>query len=92
MQHVAKPRKEKENVSHETLRRRRNRVTLVIENQFGVEGQDYVISELIRRKGQEERAELLKQMGLGGEMTEEDGLAMIVDLGTTWNMFRRWKK
>ena len=67
-------------------------MTLVIENQFGVEGQDYVISELIRRKGQEERAELLKQMGLGGEMTEEDGLAMIVDLGTTWNMFRRWKK
>ena len=92
MQHVAKPRKEKYNVSPETLQRRRNCVTLVNENQFGVEGQDYVISELIRRKGQEERAELLKQMGLGGEMTEEDGLAMIVDLGTTWNMFRRWKK
>ena len=72
---------------------RRSRVNNIIETQFGEGGEDYFIAETIRRKGEEERAQLLKEMGLGGgEMTEEDGLALIVDMGLTWNEFRRWKK
>ena len=43
-------------------------------------------------KGRKEREDILREMGLSGEMTEEDGLVMLVDLGITWNMFRRLKK
>ena len=62
------------------------------ENQFGKEDEKYFITETIRRKGKEEREDLLTEMGLGGEMTEQDGLAMLVDLGATWCMFRKVKK
>ena len=71
---------------------KRSRVNNVIETQFGDDGQDYYIAETIRRKKKEERAKLLHEMGLGGEMTTEDGLALIVDMGITWNQFRRWKQ
>ena len=65
-------------------------MNILIENEFGEEGQDFYIADSIGRKGKEEREVLLKEMGLGGEMTEEDGLAMLVDLGATWNMMRKW--
>ena len=92
MQHIPKPRKGKENVSPETLRRRRSYIHGTIEQQFGKDGEKYFITETIRRKGKEEREDLLAEMGLGGEMTEQEGLAMLVDLGTTWTMFRKVKK
>ena len=80
---MTKPRKGKENVSPETLRQRRNCITGIINRQFGLDGEDYLIGEMIRRKGKEERADLLQSMGLRGEMSEEEGLAMMVDLGAT---------
>jgi hypothetical protein len=81
-----------EEVSPETLRKRRDCIRHTIQHNFGENGDDYFIAEIIRLKGKEEREVLLKEMGLGGEMTKQEGLAMLVDLGTTWNMFRKLKK
>ena len=89
---ISKPRKEKENVSPETLRRRRSCVTDVICTQFGKDGQDHYIAEVIRRKGKDDRAALLVEMGLGGEITVEEEIAMMVDMTAPWNMLRKLRK
>ena len=64
----------------------------MIESQFGEDGEDFFVADVIRRKGRKDREKILHEMGLGGEMTEEQGLAMMVDLGTTWSMFRKLKR
>ena len=92
MQRVTNPRKDVEKVSPETIRRRMRYIYTVVHQEFGSGGEDFMIGELIRKKGQEERAELLREMGLTQEMSEEDGLAMLVDLGSTWSAFRKWKR
>ena len=60
--------------------------------QFGDNGDDYFIAEIIRRKGKEEREQLLHDMGLTGQMTEEQGLAMMVDMSATWNLMRKLRR
>ena len=90
--HIPQPRTESEKVSPETLRRRNSCITQVATTQHGPGGQNYYIAEVIRRKGKKEREVLLCEMGLGGEMTEEEGIAMMVDLGATWNMIRKLRR
>ena len=79
-------------MSPETLRRRRACVKANITTQLGDDGENYVVLEYVRRQGKEEREKLLREMGLGGEMDEKDGLAMLVDLGMTYNLFRKLRK
>ena len=79
-------------MSPETLRGRRSTVKNVIEVEYGPNGEDYAVADIVRRKGKEDRAVLLNEMGLGAEISEEEGMAMFVDLGITWNKFRTLKK
>ena len=74
------------------MRKKRSCIAGVIESQFGADGEDYYVAEVIRRKGRKEREKILHEMGLAGEMTEQEGLAMLVDIGSTWNMFRKLKR
>ena len=90
--HVPKNRKGKDEVSPETLRQRRSCASVVLTRQFGSDGEDYYIWEVIRRKDREEREKLLHEMGLGGQMDEQQGLAMMIDLGATWNMMRKLRR
>ena len=79
-------------MSPETLRRKRKLVSQMAEDQLGEDGTDFFITEEIRRKGKEAREDLLVEMGLAGEMSTEEGLAMFVDMRLTFNSMRklRW--
>ena len=90
--HIPKSRKGREKTSPENLRKKRKLVTELAKDQLGEDGPDFYIAEEIRRKGKEEREVLLVEMGLKDEMTVEEGLAMLVDLGMTWNLFRNFKR
>ena len=68
------------------------RVYTVVHQEIGPNGENFMMVETMKKKGREERLALLKDMGLSGEMSDEDGLAMLVDLGSTWNTFRKWKR
>ena len=81
-----------EKVSPETLRRRRSCVRLTILQNFGENGVNIFIADAIRQKGKDERKQLLKDMGLAGEMTTEEGLAMFVDIKTTWTTMRKLRR
>ncbi len=92
-QRVVKPRKlDVKDVSPETLRKRKMAANEFIMQTLGEDGENYMIAENIARKNKEERENLLKEMGLQGEMNEEEGLAMILDLNATWTSFRKLKK
>ena len=90
--HIPKPRKGRKNSSPENLRKKRKLVTELAKDQLGEDGPNFYIAEEIRRKGKEEREVLLVEMGLADEMTVEEGLAMLVDMGLTWNLFRKYKR
>ena len=90
--HVPKPRKEKEDLSPESKRRKLKCVTNVAENTIGKDGANFYITEEVRRKGKMEREELLVEMGLAGEMSTEEGIAMFVDMGLTWSSMRKFSR
>ena len=43
-------------------------------------------------RDREEKEKRSHEMGIGGEMDEEDSLALMIDLGATWNMMRKLRR
>ena len=79
-------------VATSTLRKRTIESVNYLKSQSGKSSESLVKAHgaLLQRSSKDERFSILKQIGLSGDVTDEQGLAMKADLNITWYTFRAW--
>ena len=89
---MTKPRKELSEVAPSTSRRRVKQALSYSQCQAGktTESLNKCQSAMLQRISTADRESILHNIGLRGEISKEEGLAMVADLNLTWYTYRAW--
>ena len=92
IQTLIRPRKELTETAPSTTRKKVKKALDYTKTQSGStsESLNKCHAILLKRSTKADRESILSEIGLRGEMTDEEGLAMVADLNLTWYTYRAW--